>query len=132
VKVTADTNVLVRSLVRDNPTQADRAASILREASLVAVSLPCLCEFAWVLDSVYAFSRSQIAAAIETLSGASNVTVDQEAVEFGLEILRAGGDFADGIISYAGAWLGGETFVSFDKKAVTLLAKQGQSVRLLL
>ena len=42
-------------------------------------------------------------------------------VEFG----RFTGDFADGLIAYDGAWLGGETFVSFDKKAVSLLAKQG-------
>jgi predicted nucleic-acid-binding protein len=131
MKVTVDTNVLVRSLVRDHPAQAERAAVLLREASLVAVSLPCLCEFAWVLESVYGFGRSQISAAIQALCGASNVAVDQDAVDLGLDMLRAGGDFADGIIAYAGAWLGGETFISFDKKAVKLLAQQGQAARLL-
>ncbi|MFA8593984.1 VapC toxin family PIN domain ribonuclease, partial [Xanthomonas campestris pv. campestris] len=45
--------------------------------------------------------------------------------------LDAGGDFADGVIAYEGNWLGGETFVSFDKKAVVLLTAQGQSTRLL-
>ena len=45
--------------------------------------------------------------------------------------LEAGGDFADGVIAYEGCWLGGETFVSFDKKAVTLLTAAGQSARLL-
>ncbi len=29
------------------------------------------------------------------------------------------------------AWLGGETFVSFDKKAVSLIARQGRQARLL-
>jgi predicted nucleic-acid-binding protein len=48
-----------------------------------------------------------------------------------LAVLEAGGDFADGVIAYEGAWLGGETFVSFDKKAVTLLTDQGHSARLL-
>lgn len=131
MKITADTNVLVRSVVRDSPSQARRAAAVLRESTLVAVSLPCLCEFAWVLDSVYGFSLDQITAAIEALCAASNVAVDQEAVDAGLEMLRAGGDFADGIIAYAGMWLGGETFVSFDKKAVSLLGKQGLQARLL-
>jgi predicted nucleic-acid-binding protein len=131
MKVTADTNVLVRSLVLDNATQAERAGAILRESSLVAVSLPCLCEFAWVLDSVYGFSRVQIAAAIETLCGAANVAVDEAAVDVGLEMLRTGGDFADGIIAYAGSWLSGEMFVSFDKKAVSLVAKQGLQAKLL-
>jgi predicted nucleic-acid-binding protein len=45
--------------------------------------------------------------------------------------LGAGGDFADGLIAYEGNWLGGETFVSFDKKAVTLLARRKYETRLL-
>ena len=49
----------------------------------------------------------------------------------GLDMMRAGGDFADGIIAYAGAWLGGETFVSFDKRAVKRLAQRGQAATLL-
>jgi len=51
--------------------------------------------------------------------------------EAGLSAFEAGGDCADGIIAYEGNWLGGETFVSFDKKAVALLSAQGQSARLL-
>jgi hypothetical protein len=35
------------------------------------------------------------------------------------------------VIVYEGVWLGGETFVSFDKKAVAAIAKQGQKARLL-
>ena len=49
----------------------------------------------------------------------------------GLAVLNDGGDFADGLIAYEGNWLGGETFVSFDKKAVSLVVKQGQQARLL-
>ena len=44
-------------------------------------------------------------------------------------MLEAGGDFADGVIAFEGQWLGGETFVSFDKQAVALLQAQGQSAR---
>jgi predicted nucleic-acid-binding protein len=32
------------------------------------------------------------------------------------------GEFADGVIAFEGKWFGGETFVSFDKKAVRLTA----------
>jgi predicted nucleic-acid-binding protein len=46
-------------------------------------------------------------------------------------MLEAGGDFADGVIAYDGLRLGGETFVSFDRKAVTLLKDLGQSAHLL-
>jgi predicted nucleic-acid-binding protein len=52
-------------------------------------------------------------------------------VDAGLISLDAGGDFADGVIAYEGKWLGGETFVSFDKEAVKLVAAQGSSARLL-
>jgi predicted nucleic-acid-binding protein len=45
--------------------------------------------------------------------------------------LGAGADFANGVIAYEGRWLGGETFVSFDKKAVTAIAKQGMKTWLL-
>ena len=46
-------------------------------------------------------------------------------VEAGLAMLDAGGDFADGVIAYEGRWLGAETFVSFDKKAVEMLTSAG-------
>jgi predicted nucleic-acid-binding protein len=46
-------------------------------------------------------------------------------------MLDLGGDFADGAIAYEGAWLGADTFASFDKKAVKLIESQGRSARLL-
>jgi predicted nucleic-acid-binding protein len=130
-KVTVDTNVLVRAVVRDDLTQADAAAKVLIDAKLIAVALPCLCEFVWVLLRVYQFKPSDAAAAIRALLAAANVEVNRLAVEAGLSVLEAGGDFADGIIAYEGSWLGGETFVSFDKKAVALLKVQGQPTHLL-
>ena len=60
-----------------------------------------------------------------------NVVANRPAVEAGLSVLDAGGDFADGAIAYEGAWLGAETFVSFDKKAVCLLNRQGRRATLL-
>jgi transposase len=72
-----------------------------------------------------------VAAAIRALIAAANVEVNRHAVEIGLSVLAAGGDFADGIIACEGHWRGGETFVSFDKEAVTLLVAQGQSACLL-
>jgi hypothetical protein len=40
-------------------------------------------------------------------------------------------DFANGLIAYEGSWLGGETFVSFDEKAVFVLTQEGRPARLL-
>jgi predicted nucleic-acid-binding protein len=131
MKIIADTNVLVRALVRDDAAQALIADAVLKDAAVIAVTLPCLCEFAWVLRKVYGFQRSDISAAIRALHAAANVEMNRPAVETGLGVLDAGGDFADGAISHEGEWLGGEVFVSFDQKAVALLKAQGRAARLL-
>ena len=131
MKVTVDTNVLVRAVVRDDPAQATAASQVLLDATLIAITLPCLCELVWVLLRVYAFAPAGIATAIRALLGVAKVEVNRPAVSAGLAVLEAGGDFADGVMAYEGHWLGGETFVSFDKKAVAVITAQGQSARLL-
>ena len=129
--ITPDTNVLVRAAVRDDKVQERAAIKLLAGAETVAVPLPALCEFVWVLDRVYSYSRQEIVIAIEKLFNSANVVVDRPAVDAGLAALREGGDFADGVIAHEGAWLGGETFVSFYRKAVAILAKQGVQTKLL-
>jgi predicted nucleic-acid-binding protein len=131
MRVTADTNVLVRALVNDDPAQAELAARTLIEAELIAVATPCLCELVWVLRTVYGFPPEDVGTAIRALLATANVAINRPAVEAGLAVLEAGGDFADGAIAFEGQWLGGETFVSFDKKAVALLSGQGLAARLL-
>ncbi len=131
MNITVDTNILVRAVVRDDERQARTASKLLKEADLIAVSLPCLCEFVWILGRVYNFGQHDISAALEALLNASNVAVNRPAVDAGLAVFNEGGDFADGLIAYEGNWLGGGTFVSFDKKAVSLIVKQGQQARLL-
>jgi predicted nucleic-acid-binding protein len=131
VKISVDTNVLVRAVLQDDASQGEAAATLLRSASLIAVSLPCLCELVWVLRRGAKLSVADVALTIRDLLGAGNVVMNRPAVEAGLAVLEAGGDFADGIMAYEGEWLGGETFVSFDRQAVALLTQQGQAARLL-
>ena len=131
MKISVDTNVLARAVLQDDAEQARAAAKILEEASLIAISLPCLCELAWILLRGAQFPKEKVAVAIRALLDAGNVVMNRPAVEAGLSILAAGGDFADGVIAYEGNWLGGEIFVSFDKQAVSILTAQGQSARLL-
>jgi predicted nucleic-acid-binding protein len=131
MKVAVDTNVLVRAAVRDDQDQTEAAMRIMARAEMVAIAVSCLCEFAWVLRSVYGYRASSIARAIRLLLAAENVETDRQVAEAGLAMLDGGGDFADGVIAYEGKWLGAETFVSFDKKAVEMLAAQGLSARLL-
>lgn len=131
MKIVADTNVLLRAIVGDDAKQSQAAIEALEQAELVAVSLHALCELVWVLHRSYAIQRADIAAAIRQLINTQNVVVNRPAVESGLTLLDAAGDFADGVIAFEGKWLGGETFVSFDQQAVALLTANGQSTRLL-
>ncbi len=131
MKLPADTNVVLRVLVAGDEQQSALAIEALEAAEMVAVSMQSLCEFAWILSRRYGVSRSDIGAAIRRLMETRNVAVDRPAVHAGLSMFEAGGDFADGVIAYDGASLGAETFVSFDRKAVSLLASQGRPTKLL-
>ena len=131
MKIAVDTNVLVRAAVRDEPEQTAAAIRLMGRADIVAIAVPSLCEFVWVLRSVYGFKSSDMGRAIRTLLAADNVETNRPAVDAGLAMLDAGGDFADGVIAYEGRWLGAQTFVSFDRKAVEMLKAQGVSARLL-
>lgn len=131
MKVAVDTNVLVRAAVRDDPEQAEAAMRSMARAEIVAIAVSCLCEFVWVLRNVYGYRAPRIAEAIRLLLAAENVETNRPAIDAGLAMLDAGGDFADGVIAHEGMWLGAETFVSFDRKAVEMLAGQGVQARLL-
>jgi predicted nucleic-acid-binding protein len=131
VKITADTNVLVRAIAEDHEQQSRIAQTALKRAEIVAISIPALCELVWVLSQGYKIPPSDIAEAIRRLINAANVAVNRSAAEAGLALLDTGGDFADGVIAYEGNWLGADTFASFDKRAIKLLEAQGRSVRLL-
>jgi predicted nucleic-acid-binding protein len=131
MKITADTNVLVRAIVADEPKQARLAQSALARADLIAVGPTTLCEFVWVLSRGYGIPPADIAVAIRGLIGSANVEVNRPAVEAGLALLDEGGDFADGIIAFEGASLGGAMFATFDKDAAKQLKKLGRDTLLL-
>jgi predicted nucleic-acid-binding protein len=131
VKLIVDSNVLVRAIVEDDARQAKAAQAALAKADKVAPALPSLCELAWVLSQGYGIPNAAIAKTLRNLVNAANVAVNRPAAVAGLALLEAGGDFADGAIAHEGDWLGAETFLSFDKKAVKLMESLGKSARVL-
>jgi len=130
LRITADTNILVRAAVADNRYQASQAMELLRDAEIVVLTLPTLREFVWVLARGYRRPAADIASAVRRLAAPAAVRVDRPAVEAGLAMLEAGGDFADGIIALEGRRLGGTVFASFDRKAVELVAAAGGETHL--
>ena len=131
MRVTADTNVLVRAAVLDDPRQAQLATELLRSAEMIAVTLPALCEFAWVLQTGYRWRAAAVLGFIRTLIASPTVAVDHPAVEAGLAVLEVGGDFADGVIAFEGRRLGGSVFASFDRRAIELIGKTGAQTQAL-
>jgi predicted nucleic-acid-binding protein len=129
--IIADTNVLLRAALGDDPVQSTSAMQAIERADAVVITQQALCEFARVLKSNYRMRKDEIELAIHKLCSVGNVLLDSAALDSGLKMMEAGADFADGVIAYEGRRLGGDEFVSFDQKAVSALLKLGVRARLL-
>src|ERR1700730_14506173 len=68
-----DTNVLVRLVVRDEPTQALAAEEFVAKGAWVSHLV--LAETVWVLDAVYDLAAEQIALALDMLLNHRELTV---------------------------------------------------------
>jgi predicted nucleic-acid-binding protein len=127
VNVILDTNVLVRLSVKDDKKQTESARKVFQTAATVTIPTSVLCEYAWVLSSVYKFKKAEVLSAIHALAQTEKIIVKDDEVEAGLQMLADDGDFADGVHAYAGWNMtpGQAVFVSFDKQAIRLLTVQG-------
>jgi predicted nucleic-acid-binding protein len=125
----ADTNILLRAALGDDPKQTKLAQAELANADVVVIPVVVLCEFVWVLTQGYKMSSDDVAGAIRGYLDSGKVVTNRPAAEAGLAMVESGGDFADGAIAHDGRELGGQTFVSFDWDAVKLLERQGCSAR---
>ncbi len=84
MRITVDTNILIRAVMRDDAKEAVAATRLLKNAQLIAIPLPCLCEFVWVLRRVYGLGQKDIHAALQALLNAGNAAVNRPAVDAGL------------------------------------------------
>jgi len=111
--IAVDTNVLVRYLVEDDPTQTDRAEAVLRSGA-VLVPNTVLLETAWVLRTGYRFDRAAIAGGISKLLGLPGVQAEDSATAGrALEWYARGLDFADALhLASSGQ---AEAFATFDR-----------------
>ncbi len=125
MRITADTNVLVRAIVGDDPDQAPAATALLASATTIAVPVPVLCELVWGLRASYSLSNAEIAGALRQVRRTKGIVTDFDAVDAGLSTLEAGGDFADGVIAHVGRVSGGRVFASFDRRAVNRVVATG-------
>jgi predicted nucleic-acid-binding protein len=118
----ADTNVVVRLLVSDDLAQQ---AAVRRQLELCAksgeavlVSPLVLAEVAWVLDSVYGYSREQIALAVRAVVSTSPFLCPERSdVLLALDSYSSGtADFPDYLILALAKAAGATALLTFDRR----------------
>jgi predicted nucleic-acid-binding protein len=117
-----DTNVLLRVLTGDDPTQSPRASSLLADAEARGerfhVSTTVLCELVWALrGGAYRQGREAIVQALEALLASGLFEVQRrDLVRRAVDDYRAGpGDFADYLISWEDDAAGCVGTLTFDR-----------------
>jgi len=112
-----DTSVLLRYLVRDEPTQAARAARELERGERFLVGSIVLCEVVWVLETGYGFSRRDIAVTLERILATAQFEI--EAKDLALAALddfrRSTADFSDCLLGRRNRAAGAAETVTFDR-----------------
>ena len=118
-----DTNVLLRYLVEDEPTQAKIATDFIEE--YCSLDSPCfvgqiaLCELVWVLESNYGQSRKQIGLIIEKLLRIGDLEIMKSDVVWKAlhDYKLSNADFSDHLLARKNESVGCKTTVTFDVKA---------------
>ena len=121
-----DTNILVRYLTQDDPTQSAKATEIierrLTEQKPGFVSIVAMVETVWVLERAYGLAPLEIVRAVERILQTDVFLVEDEQEVFTAMIaLKNGqGSFADAVIAALGAKRGCSQTLTFDRKALRL------------
>lgn len=120
--IALDTNVLVRYLVRDDPSQAQISADLFQKLTPERpgyISSPVVVELVWVLGKGYGFDPIAIVATLAKLLEMPNILVeDEDALRLATESGK--GDFVDRLIHFIGERAGCERTVTFDRRFARL------------
>ena len=125
--IAVDTNVLVRLLVGDDPSQAAKAQKLFDRAAEGGVSVwvsdTVLVELAWTLDRAYSRDRSDIVKALRALSSHGTVTLESPAATRSATdaFERGPADFADCLLSVKAQAAGCDQLATFDRGMKGLL-----------
>ncbi|CCV12391.1 type II toxin-antitoxin system VapC family toxin [Mesorhizobium sp. STM 4661] len=111
-----DTNLIVRYLTGDHPTQSPRARSLI-DSQPVFVAVTVILEVDWVLRSTYDYEPPEIARTLRAFSGLPTVNVEDGAiVSSALDLSEKGMDFADAL--HLGKSAHCADFATFDREFV--------------
>jgi predicted nucleic acid-binding protein len=112
-----DTNVLVRHLTGDPPSQAGRATRYLERADELLLADLILAEVTYVLESFYEVARSQVAATLRAILAFPAIRVlDAELLHRAIEVYEVDRlDFADAYLVASAERTGIGIIASFDR-----------------
>ena len=121
-RIVADTNVLVRLLIRDDVEQWEIANRLFQERGFLLLTTVVL-ETEWVLRSRYRLGPELVCELLEDMMKLGNVEFqERERVRRALTAHRRGMDFADAL--HVGAISSDQTLVTFDEAFVRRAKKQ--------
>jgi len=117
-----DTNVLVRYLTHDDPTQTAVATRMMNSLSFDSpgfLSLIVIAELVWVLAISYRYQKKEIEQVLENLLRTKELVIERaDLVSQALRTFRGGrADFADCLIERCGRAAGCKRTFTFDSKA---------------
>lgn len=117
-----DTNVIVRYVMQDDPKQSKLATVLMERLTAESpgfVSLVCVVELVWVLESAYTLSRNQVTEALTNLITIDVLKIERlPVVAAAVRAFKAGkADFADCLIERLSAHAGCEKTMTFDRNA---------------
>ena len=118
-----DTNILIRFLIADDESQAEKVYKIFKKAESekdeLFVPLLVILELIWVLESVYEISRDEILNAINDLMLMPILNFEQQSILRKFTHAAQGNkhDLSDLLIAHSAISQGCETVITFDKKA---------------
>ena len=93
--IAVDTNVIVRLITGDDPTQVARALELAAEQAFY-VSFGVMIESEWVLRSRYGYDRATIATAFAGLIDLVDLRFEDDAgARWAIDRYRLGGELAD-------------------------------------
>jgi predicted nucleic-acid-binding protein len=119
--VELDTDILVRSLAKDDPLQSSQATELtgqrLTEENPSFLSIVAMVETVSVLDRAYGLTDDENAAhRAHAASGTCSVENEQEVFAAMIALEEGHGSFADALISGLGARAGCPRTLTFDQK----------------
>jgi predicted nucleic-acid-binding protein len=117
-----DTNVVVRYIMQDDAKQSKLATALierLTEEHPGFLSLVCITELVWVLESAYALARHQVVDVLSNLISIDVLKIERlSVVAAAVRHFKEGtADFADCLIERSSAHAGCESTKTFDRSA---------------